>query len=101
MIYFLSTDSVSTIDKIRAGVKTQTQIFSYQQQQYKSLADLERKKKSNVDQNRGLHESWELYDRCKHRENNKGKFFLCFIDYSINLSLYLLVYNHIYLSIYL
>lgn len=66
--------SVPEIDKIRAGINTDKQPFTYQPLQFTSISAQGNRKNKNVKNNFGLHENWEWYDRCYHRENNKGLF---------------------------
>jgi len=64
-------------DKIRPGTDTNTQNHNRlngNQVNTETLNQKENRKSNNVQENRGLNEPWEWYDKCYNRERNKGLF---------------------------
>ena len=58
---------------MRNGINTNTPKFTATKNDAETKAQYLNRKARNMDPNRGLHESWEWYDKCKRRERNKGK----------------------------
>lgn len=63
-----------TGDSVRNGINTNTPNFKASNNKQESLASYRKRKAGNVDVNRGMHESWEWYDKCRRRERNQGLF---------------------------
>lgn len=62
------------VNTLRNGLNTNTPKFTATNKKDKETqADYKARKNGNMDMNRGLHESWEWYDKCKRRERNKGE----------------------------
>ena len=58
---------------LRNGINTNTPKFTATgKKDAETQAQYKQRKTGNMDINRGLHESWEWYDKCKRRERNKG-----------------------------
>ncbi|KAJ7333540.1 hypothetical protein OS493_017077 [Desmophyllum pertusum] len=63
------------VDTLRNGENTNTPKFTAtNKKDAESEADYKKRKNGNMDTARGLHESWEWYDKCKRRERNNGLF---------------------------
>ena len=65
-----------TGDSVRNGINTNTPNFKASNNKQESSASYKQRKKGNVDVNRGMHESWEWYDKCRRRERNQGRRFV-------------------------
>mgnify|MGYP000049549289 FL=1 len=65
-----------TGDSVRNGINTNTPNFKASNNKQESLASYRKRKAGNVDVNRGMHESWEWYDKCRRRERNQGRRFV-------------------------
>lgn len=62
------------VDTLRNGENTNTPKFTAtNKKDAESEADYKKRKNGNMDTARGLHESWEWYDKCKRRERNNGE----------------------------
>lgn len=63
------------VDTIRNGINTNTPKFTAtNKKDAEKLSEYKSRKKANMDKTRGLHESWEWYDKCRRRERNGGLF---------------------------
>lgn len=60
---------------LRNGISTNTPKFkATNKKDAETQAQYKQRKNGDMDINTGLHESWEWYDKCKRREQNKGKY---------------------------
>ena len=62
-----------TVDTLRNGINTNTPTFTATNKKDETIQQYKTRKAGNMDINKGLHESWEWYDKCKRRERNQGK----------------------------
>lgn len=63
------------VNTLRNGINTNTPKFTAaKKKDTETQAQYEQRKTGNMDSSRGLHESWEWYDKCNRRERNKGKY---------------------------
>ena len=64
------------VDTLRNGINTNTPKFTAtNKKDTEKLSEYKARKNGNMDKTRGLHESWEWYDKCRRRERNSGEFF--------------------------
>lgn len=69
-----STPDKLTVDSLRNGIKTNTPNFRASDNDKETFQQYNRRKAGDVDVKRGMHESWEWYDKCRRRERNQGLF---------------------------
>jgi hypothetical protein len=64
------------LDRLRDGLTTATQDFteSVEKTASPSFSSYQQRKQNNVKLERGIHESWSMYDSCINRERNAGLF---------------------------
>lgn len=60
-------------DTLRNGINTNTPKFIAAKKKDETSQDYSSRKDKDKDINRGLHESWEWYDKCRRRERNQGE----------------------------
>ena len=64
----------ASLDHLRNGLSRNTQDYkATNKKSDETQNDYEGRKGRDVKSDRGLHESWEWYDKCRRRERNKGK----------------------------
>lgn len=63
-----------TEDTLRNGMNTNTPKFTASKKADETLQQYNARKNGDKDKNRGMHESWEWYDKCRRRERNQGLF---------------------------
>ena len=62
-----------TEDTLRNGMNTNTPKFTASKKADETLQQYNARKNGDKDKNRGMHESWEWYDKCRRRERNQGE----------------------------
>lgn len=65
---------VQTLETLRNGINTNTPKFTTSKKADETENEYKARKAKDMDQNRGMHESWEWYDKCRRRERNQGLF---------------------------
>lgn len=60
-------------DTLRNGINTNTPKFIAAKKKDETSQEYSSRKDKDKDINRGLHESWEWYDKCRRRERNQGE----------------------------
>lgn len=69
-----ANSATGTADTFRNGVKTTTQTYTKPSSINETLANKSTRKSGQVTQDKGLHESWDWYNKCYMRERNQGLF---------------------------
>jgi hypothetical protein len=73
VLQYMCDDGKNQDDRLRDGLVTTASAFTTRNDNETKQDEIARKKADN-DQQRGLHESWQHYGRCRYRDNNKGLF---------------------------
>lgn len=60
-------------ETLRNGVNTNTPKFTASNKKDENAQQYQSRKNGDKDINRGLHESWDWYEKCKRRERNQGE----------------------------
>lgn len=72
-------------DTKRNGINTNTPKFTAtKKKDAEKRSEYQSRKNGDNDNNRGLHESWEWYDKCRRRERNGGEFFFLLFLVDLN-----------------
>lgn len=86
------------VASVRNGINTNTPNFKASNNKQESLVGYRQRKAGNVDVNRGMHESWEWYDKCRRRERNQGREFVVLraskIGRRVSTSVFSFFYRH-------
>ena len=64
---------VQALETLRNGINTNTPKFTASKKADETENEYKARKAKDMDQNRGMHESWEWYDKCRRRERNQGE----------------------------
>ena len=64
---------VQSLETLRNGINTNTPKFTASRKADETENEYKARKAKDMDQNRGMHESWEWYDKCRRRERNQGE----------------------------
>ena len=64
---------VQSLETLRNGINTNTPKFTASRKADETENEYKARKTKDMDQNRGMHESWEWYDKCRRRERNQGE----------------------------
>ena len=67
-----STPDKLTVASLRNGINTNTPNFRASNNDKETSQQYNRRKAGDVDVKRGMHESWDWYDKCRRRERNQG-----------------------------